>query len=451
MQDLKINFEFTNKQLIAYKILEDKITTELLFGGGAGGGKSRLGCMWLILGCIKYAGSRWVMARAVLKALKQTTLLTFFDICKEQGIIQGEHFDYKAQDGVIKWWNGSEIYLKDLAFQPSDPEYDSIGSTEYTSGFIDECTEVPIKAKTILTTRFRYKLDEFNVVPKLLMCSNPSKGFLYKEFYMPFKKKKLLKYRKFVQALAIDNPYLSPKYIDNLKRADKNTKERLLFGNWEYDDDPTKLFEYDDIINLFTNTAQKSSQKYLIADIGRFGRDKTIIGYWEGLNLKKVWGFPKTSITECIQLLEKRAEVYRVKRSNVAVDEGGAGGGVVDGMEGIKGFIGSASPVEKEDYNANKLANYKNLRAQCFFYLADYVRKGLIQISDSIEPEIKQEIIEELEQIKQKDPDEDKKLLIISKKIIKERIGRSPDVSDMIMMRMYYELNPSRPVIIEFN
>jgi hypothetical protein len=37
-------------------------------------------------------------------------------------------------------------------------------------------------------------------------------------------------------------------------RADKVTKERLLNGNWEYDDDPTKLYQYDDINDLFTNS-----------------------------------------------------------------------------------------------------------------------------------------------------------------------------------------------------
>lgn len=448
MENLNIDFEFTTKQIKAIKILRDKETTELLFGGGAGGGKSRLGCMWLIMCCVEYPGSRWVMGRAVLKSLKQTTLLTLWDICKEQKIIRGVHYDYYAQDGVIKWWNGSEIYLKDLFQNPSDPEFESLGSTEYTGGFIDEASQVSIKAKTILTTRFRYKLEEFGVIPKLLICSNPSKGFLYKEYYMPWKNKKLLNYRSFIQALATDNPYNAESYITNLKRADKNTKERLLYGNWEYDDDPTKLFEYEGIVDLFTNTVPKSQDKYLIADIGRFGKDKTVIGYWEGMLLKKVWAFDKTSISECIELLETRARVYGVRRSHVLADEGGAGGGVIDGMEGIDGFTGAAKAIEIKDYRNNITNNYKNLRAQCFFYLADYVDRGAIAISDSIEPTIKQEIIEELEQIKQKDPDKDGKLLIIGKEVIKERIGRSPDATDMIMMRMKYEINPDQPVII---
>ena len=40
--------KLTKKQTKALDALEDKTTTELLFGGGAGGGKSALGCYWQI-------------------------------------------------------------------------------------------------------------------------------------------------------------------------------------------------------------------------------------------------------------------------------------------------------------------------------------------------------------------------------------------------------------------
>ena len=50
-------------------------------------------------------------------------------------------------------------------------------------------------------------------------------------------------------------------------------------------------------------------------------------------------------------------------------------------------------------------------------------------------------IIEELEQVRSKDMDKDNKLQIIPKDVTKSILGRSPDYSDAMMMRMYYEID----------
>jgi hypothetical protein len=57
-----------------------------------------------------------------------------------------------------------------------------------------------------------------------------------------------------------------------------------------------------------------------------------------------------------------------------------------------------------------------------------------------LEPDLKDKLIEELDVIVQINLDDDQKIRIIPKDEIKEKIGRSPDVSDMVMMRCYFEL-----------
>jgi hypothetical protein len=52
----------------------------------------------------------------------------------------------------------------------------------------------------------------------------------------------------------------------------------------------------------------------------------------------------------------------------------------------------------------------------------------------------KQLIIEELEQVKQKDIDKDGKKSVIPKDQIKEILGRSPDYSDALTMREFFGL-----------
>ena len=91
----------TKKQTKALDRLEDNITSEVIFGGGVAGGKSALGVYWIIKNCLKYPGSRWLMGRAVLKTLKDTTLNSFYDVCKLQGIKSGQHYIYNAQSNII--------------------------------------------------------------------------------------------------------------------------------------------------------------------------------------------------------------------------------------------------------------------------------------------------------------------------------------------------------------
>ena len=74
---------------------------ETLYGGAAGGGKSWLGCLWLLMCCIRYPGSRWLMGRAIAKTLKETTLNSFFDVCSFLGLKAGEDYVYNGQTGQI--------------------------------------------------------------------------------------------------------------------------------------------------------------------------------------------------------------------------------------------------------------------------------------------------------------------------------------------------------------
>jgi len=380
------------------------------------------------------------MGRAVLKTLKQTTLLTFFDICREWGLKKDESFRYNHTEGVITFTNGSEIYLKDLKLYPTDPEFDSLGSTEYTGAFIDEASEVTAKAKDIVMTRIRYKLDEFGLIPKLLIASNPCKNFLYSEFYRPDKDNTMEPYRYFLPALVYDNPYISKYYIQNLKRAKKATKERLLKGNWEYDDDPSKLFEYDKIIDIYTNNAERGV-KYCIVDQSGRGRDKAVVALWEGFFLYKLLVFDEgISNTD----LDKILQDEKIPRSRCLADEDGVGFGLVKDLPGIKGFVNNAAAIKekkKQPQDQEKVeVNYANLKAQCWDMCANYVNAGIIGVYRDISPENRELLTEDLDHIKQINVGKDQPFRVITKDELKEEMGRSTDRGDVVMMRLFFEL-----------
>ena len=439
---INIKWMRTKRQTEAWDYLSDQITSELLFVGGAGGGKSLLGCAWLIIMCGKYPETRWLLGRSKLKTLKETTLATFFDVCKMWGIKEG-YYKYNANEGTITFTNGSQILLKDLFMYPSDPNFDSLGSLEITGAFIDEVNQITFRAWSVVKSRIRYKLDQYGLIPKLLGTCNPSKNWVYQEFYKPHNEGTLPNNKKFVQALVKDNPFISKYYVENLKQIkDKAIKERLLMGNWNYDDDPSCIFSYDTITDLFTNKGT-GDEKYIVGDVARKGRDRMVIGYWEGLQLKQVYELDyetKSDTKKSTEFVINLAEEKQVGRSNIVLDEDGVGGGVVDQVE-CKGFVNGSACIQPPEvkYDSNKKLNYGNLKAQCYLLLADKAEKSEIGI-DSVNPDIKDLIVEELEQIKRKNLDKDGKIYIISKEEIKEAIGRSPDFADMIMMRMFFEL-----------
>jgi phage terminase large subunit len=423
-----IKFTKTQEQAIEY--LYDKKTTEVLFGGAAGGGKSWVGCAWLILMCVRYPGTRWLMGRSKLDSLKKTTLNTFFEVCETLKINAGQHYNFNAGSNIITFYNRSEIMLKDLFLYPSDRNFDNLGSLELTGAFIDECNQITEKAKNIVASRMRYKLDNYNLIPKLLMTCNPAKNWVYTQYYRPSKEGKQKEHRKFIQSLVDDNEYISKYYKTQLETLDELSKQRLLYGNWEYDASKDNLIEYDAIINLFNQTGIKG-QKYISCDVARFGSDRTIIMLWEGLHIKKIVTLLKSAINDVVDNIKVLQQENQVPLRNIIVDEDGVGGGVKDYLR-CTGFVNNARPLKKE--------NYQNLKTQCYYKLADLINKAQIGIECN-DVSVKNNIIEELEQVRMKDADKDNKLQMIPKDNVKAIIGRSPDYSDALAMRCYYEID----------
>lgn len=451
---MEVEFRPTIKQYEALRYLYDDHTEELLFGGGAGGGKSVIGCFWLISNCLKYPEVRYLLGRAVLKNLKATTVKTLFRLMGNTHSIHNEvrfnlkkdrDYKYNKIDGEIIFSNGSEIVLKDLKLEPSDTEFDTLGSLEITGAFIDEVSEIPHKAKEVILSRCRHLTQEYGLIAKVLYCTNPSKNWSYLEFYRPWRDNKLIETRIFIQALVTDNPYSDPNYIKTLKRRDEKTRERLLNGNWEYDDDPSVLCDYDKILDMFTNDFVPEGDMYISSDLAMKGRDLFIILTWSGLRCKVSMVKALSNGKDIEMSLKRTAKNEKVPRSNVVADSDGMGNYLESYMEGIREFKGGNSAKNPEVY--------ANMRSECFFKLAEYINKGKIYI-DCEDSEIKERIIAECEQIKAVDVHNDeKKKRIIPKESkpgsscqsMKGNLGgSSPDYIDCLMMRMLFEINPQR-------
>jgi len=425
------------KQNKAVYYLKDSTTTELLFGGAAGGGKSALGCLWLIENCQKYPGSRWLMGRAKLKTLKETTLNTFFDLTQDLGI--SDQFTYNGQTNVIAFTNGSEIILKDLFLYPSDPHFDSLGSLEITGAFIDECNQIVYKAWQVVKSRIRYRLNEFDLTPKLLGTCNPAKNWVYKKFYITDKNNSMPDYKMFIQSLPKDNPHLPKSYIKSLLELDEISKKRLHDGDWEYDDDKATLISYGAIMDYWNGQHIKpEGEKYLTIDVARKGKDKTVYRVWHGWVCTHRYELAISTITQVNDKARLIQAEHQIQNSKTIADEDGVGGGVVDGLQCV-GFVNNSRPKKEQVGEFYVVPNYANLKSQCSILMAKKIEaREVVEMCQ--DADIIDIVSEEMQQVKLKDIDKDGKLSVIPKDKIKENIGRSPDDWDAVMMRMYFDL-----------
>lgn len=465
------------KQTTAWDYLEDTTSpvVELGYGGGAGGGKTNLGCKLGIFIADVFPGSRGAIGRFELKNLKRTTLASFFEVAAELGLRQKQKgvkdwsYDYNQQDGIIRFKNGSEILILDTAPSPKDPEYTRFGGLELSWCWIDESNETPAKAIEILSTRVGRRnknkdweenlkkffgtydeVDGWVLKPIFLETFNPEKGHIYTRFWKPFKDKTMPLYRCFVRALASDNPYLPRAYIAGIMRKSKATIERLIYGNFDYDDDPTKIFNYDKIIDLFSNVHVTGTTRYLSGDIAGKGKDKTVLYVWEGLRVIHIY---KEDITDQDDLYNKIIDLktkFNIPTSNIVLDYDGIGVGIVDRLK-CKGFQAGASAfTTREEEQQGLKANFRNLRSQCWFKLAEKVNAAEVHISGA-DADVREKVTEELDVIKEINDGKDKPRQIIpkgglskedeNKETIKSLLGRSPDYGDGLMMRMFFEVN----------
>jgi hypothetical protein len=428
-RQIEYNFKPLTRQSEALKFLSvDSDVETILYGGAAGGGKTMLGCMWQILRRLKYPGTRSLIGRAKLDTLKKTTMATFFQVANAIGLKAGEDFIYNQQSHIIKFSNGSEIILADLFLYPSDPMMTDLGGLEITDAFVDEATEIAEKAYSILTSRIRYKLNEFGLKPKILLTCNPSKGWIYNQFYLPYKNQNLPEHRAFVQALPGDNLYLPDSYVTSLTRLPEADRKRLLEGDWEFDNSSDRLYMYDELMRCFREP-MAVGEGYITADIARLGKDRTVLCVWRGLSCIDIVVLRQKRQDEVKAEIQRLMNTHSIRLSNVLADADGVGGGLVDSLR-CREFMNGSKAVRG--------TQYMNLKADCYFRLGELIDKNEITLPIKWQ----EDIVKELELIRRVDPDKEGKLRVTSKDTISQRTGGiSPDIADAIMMRAYFELN----------
>lgn len=446
---MQIQFRTKNdKQLQAVEYWVDNITEQILYGGSKGSGKSFLGCSLIFGDALIYPETHYFIARAELTDLRKFTIPSIHEVFKNWGLKLDDYASFNGQDNCYTLTNGSKVFLLACKEIPSDPLFERFGSMQMTRGWIEEGGEVAESAKSNLWLSIgRWKNQEYNLKKKLLITCNPKKGWMKREFVDPSKDGTLPIEKQFIQALPTDNKYLPDDYIKTLsEEKDIVRRQRLFLGNWDYDDTKDSLISDTTLSDAFTNTIVKDNNKYLCVDVARKGKDSTVVSFWNGLELYRIEKYQKQDTYMTSQKVKDLASFEHIPYSHIIIDEDGVGGGVVDNLAGVKGFVANSSPLMTANQIRMKLErlpnapkpNFTNLKSQCGFKLAELINEHKISFTAH---QYRQEISEDLSSLlRQKNPDGDGKMQLRSKEEVKEELGRSPDVGDTIIFRMFFEL-----------
>lgn len=249
-----------------------------------------------------------------------------------------------------------------------------------------------------------------------------------------------------------DNPHLPVAELDSMEREyanDRTSYRQEVLA--EHIEDGGALFRLTALVDMFSNTISKGPEKYQIVDVADDGSDKTTIGIWEDLELTLVEMYERYNTENIVNRIRENNAHHRIPMSQCLVDAIGVGAGVASNsqLDGIVGYKSSYQAI-KTDLNPVLLPNvhytsgvrlssdYVNLRSQCVFTLADLVNNHKISVKiDDVR--IKEAIIEELSHYQDVSKGDGKRMAT-TKDDIKSMIGRSPDISDLLVMRMYFVL-----------
>lgn len=382
------------------------------------------------------------MGRNVLKDLKESTVLTMFEVLSLMGMKEGIHYQYKEQAGKIIITNGnaqsSTIYLLELKYEPSDPMFNKFGSKEYCGGFIEEGQEVTEEAvETLSLTRIRYKLDQFGLRGTVLIGCNPHKGYLYTGYYRPYVEGSLPENRLFIPSLLRDNPFASAEYKRKIYSIKSEAiKQRLIHGNWDFEDSPDQLIPYIWLDSCFTpELPQEVLSRRVGVDIANEGDDKTVLAEWNNdtlVNLYKI-DVPITDQTDISGKIGDEIIKYCTSRHigyvDIHPDAVGVGVGVRDYMRGkgwyVDDYKGGEAVATKSEHE-----QYANLRTYSYWMLREGMQNRKIKIWDKIP--YKEELRRQL--TAHTFSTNDKVIILEKKDLVKKKIGVSPDFADAMAM-----------------
>lgn len=81
----------------------------------------------------------------------------------------------------------------------------------------------------------------------------------------------------------------------------------------------------------------------MVVDVARYGRDKTVFNFFDGLESYTRISFSEQGTDKTIHQIRDFARDEQLPYSHILIDEDGVGGGVVDQLTSVKGLMGGVN------------------------------------------------------------------------------------------------------------
>ena len=439
VEELNVDYEYHSRQSRALDILALDLTDlELLYGGAKGGGKSVLGCRWMFteacaiidkfgLEPSQYPLGIGFMGRKRGVDFQKTTLETW----KKEVPAAAYRINEQKHEIII-------FETVKIVFGGFDDRavIEKFNSAEYCRAFVDQVEELTQHEIGMLRGTMRLKINGEEPLYKKLLTANPAQCWLKKEFVKnPAGKKEGL---FFLPALPADNPYLPKHYTNTLTKAFRHRPELLaayLEGSWDALEGADIIIKDVWVRDSHARTIRMAGpRKLIVADIARFGDDRTVIMDLLETEIRKciIYGKKDTHYTSGkIAQATKEAQEDDDKPPVIVVDGDGLGGPVADNLRAW-GF--TVIEIHSAGASSNP-GKFHNLRAEMWWTAGVKFSDG--DIANRYDGDGVDELDAELTVPTYKF--RNGKILAEAKEDIKkpERYGRSPDIADTYIYGLY--------------
>ena len=199
------------------------------------------------------------------------------------------------------------------------------------------------------------------------------------------------------------------------------------------------LFTADEIwgaMNLTPEDVDRTGAFTYACDVARYGTDDSVRTKKRGYDIYDLKSWSGLSTMEYANIIANDIEKETSDPDGVFIDTIGVGAGVMDRLK-EKGYKSIDANVSMK---ADEIDVYYNKRAEMYFNLRDFVRKGGRIPND-------EELAEELQVITYTYSENNGKILIMKKAEIKEELGRSPDKSDSVALHFFSKVRPKATIV----
>ena len=397
---------------------------EYILAGGANSTKTYGILMLLNSICMLCPGIRGKAFRLSDRNIRENLIPSF------QKVLKDLQLSIPIVNLTAHYKNGSEL-LFGWADITKDRDCDNVKGGEYAFIYFNEANQIDKRYIEVARTRLGrwsdFTVDDKNyyVKPSLFMDFNPTNNWVKKEYKDPASSGSLPAHVFYQESTPYDNPWIKPETLKILENLPENERQRYLFCNWDYGDDPDLLVPYEFVKNnLIENSTE--GMKYLGVDVARYGDDDTVFVYIEGDCFFDTLELTHQDTAETGNRTMFEAQAKGIGFQNIGIDVVGLGAGAVDTCWSknfrVLAFNGADEPQTRSDFYL-----FKNKRTEAYWLLREDLINGRLKILNC---EKTKKAIEQLTQIKY--IIKEKLIMIEPKDDIKKRIGESPDHADAL-------------------